>query len=365
MARDPKYDVLFEPIQIGPKTMKNRFYQIPHCNGFGSEKPLSQAYFRAMKAEGGYGACCTEYCSISPESDDTPPRLGAALGRRRHHATSRSCATCSTSTARSPASSCGTAGRTRRAWSRAACRAGRRRSRATSSTSRIRKEMDKDDIREVQQLYVDAAKRAREAGFDIVYVYGSHSYLPQQFLTPYYNKRTDEYGGSFENRARFWRETIEQVKEAVGDDYAIAVRMSTDMFMGEARHAARARLPAVRRARRRPGRRLGHQRLRHLGVGRGRDAVALLRVRAAMLPWQEAVKKVSKKPVARRRPLHEPGPDGRGDQRGHARHHRHLPARRSPIRSCRRRSRRAGSTTSASASAATSASRAGRSAARR
>ena len=95
-------------------------------------------------------------------------------------------------------------------------------------------EMDKDDIRDVQSIYVDAAKRARTAGFDIVYVYGSHSYLPQQFLTPYYNKRTDEYGGSLENRARFWRETIEQVKEAVGDDSAIAVRMSTDMFMGEA-----------------------------------------------------------------------------------------------------------------------------------
>ena len=57
-------------------------------------------------------------------------------------------------------------------------------------------EMDKDDIRDVQQIYVDAAKRARTAGFDIVYVYGSHSYLPQQFLTPFYNKRTDEYGGS-------------------------------------------------------------------------------------------------------------------------------------------------------------------------
>src|SRR2546423_6107560 len=94
--------------------------------------------------------------------------------------------------------------------------------------------MDKDDIRDVQQMYVDAAKRARTAGFDIVYVYGSHSYLPQQFLTPYYNHRTDEYGGTLENRARFWRETIEQVKEAVGDDCAIAVRISADMFIGEA-----------------------------------------------------------------------------------------------------------------------------------
>ena len=78
MARDPKHDILFEPIEIGPKTMKNRFYQIPHCNGFGSEKPLNQAHFRAMKAEGGYAAVCTEYCSIHPESDDTH-RVSARL----------------------------------------------------------------------------------------------------------------------------------------------------------------------------------------------------------------------------------------------------------------------------------------------
>src|SRR5260370_42612724 len=64
------------------------------------------------------------------------------------------------------------------------------------------KEMDKDDIREVQQMYVDAAIRARTAGFDIVYVYGSHSYLPQTFRPPYYNHRTDEYGGSPAHRPR-------------------------------------------------------------------------------------------------------------------------------------------------------------------
>ena len=71
MPRDPKHDVLFEPIRIGPKTMKNRFYQIPHCIGAGSEKPGTQAANRETKAEGGWGACCTEYCSIHPESDDT------------------------------------------------------------------------------------------------------------------------------------------------------------------------------------------------------------------------------------------------------------------------------------------------------
>ena len=73
-----------------------------------------------------------------------------------------------------------------------------------------------------------AAKLVRDAGIDIVYVYGGHSYLPLQFLSPFYNKRTDAYGGSLENRARFWLETLEAVREAVGDDCAIAVRFCVE-----------------------------------------------------------------------------------------------------------------------------------------
>ncbi|MGT2490668.1 oxidoreductase [Cupriavidus basilensis] len=94
------------------------------------------------------------------------------------------------------------------------------------------KEMDLRDIAQVQQYYVDAAYRARDAGFDIVYVYGAHSYLPLQFLSPYYNKRTDKYGGSLENRARFWLETLEKVRRAVGDDCAIATRFAVDSLYG-------------------------------------------------------------------------------------------------------------------------------------
>ena len=204
------------------------------------------------------------------------------------------------------------------------------------------------------------------AGFDIVYVYGAHSYLPQQFLTPYYNKRTDEYGGSFENRARFWRETIEMVKEAVGDDCAISVRFASTCFTGEAGDAARRRRrPAIHRARRPSRRPVGHQRLRHRRVGRGRDAVALPPARAAQLPWQAARQGMSQEAGPRRRPLHEPGHDGRGRSRAASSTSSAPRGRRSPTRSCRRRSTRAGSTTSASASAATSASRAGRSAGRR
>ena len=72
MARDPRHDVLFEPLRIGPKTLRNRFYQVPHCTGFGSEKPWSQARHRGVKAEGGWGAVNTEYCAITQESDETP-----------------------------------------------------------------------------------------------------------------------------------------------------------------------------------------------------------------------------------------------------------------------------------------------------
>jgi dimethylamine/trimethylamine dehydrogenase len=78
MPRDPRHDVLFEPIQIGPKTLRNRFYQVPHCIGAGSNLPGFQAAHRSMKAEGGWAAMNTEYCSIHPESDDTH-RLSARI----------------------------------------------------------------------------------------------------------------------------------------------------------------------------------------------------------------------------------------------------------------------------------------------
>ena len=75
MARDAKYDILFEPVRIGPKTMRNRFYQVPHCNGAGSIFPGTQAAFRGMKAEGGWAVVCTEQCAIDDENEITPNTL--------------------------------------------------------------------------------------------------------------------------------------------------------------------------------------------------------------------------------------------------------------------------------------------------
>jgi dimethylamine/trimethylamine dehydrogenase len=87
--------------------------------------------------------------------------------------------------------------------------------------------MDKKDIREVRRWQVAAAKRAKSAGFDIVYVYATHGYLLWDFLDSS-NQRSDEYGGSLGNRVRLLREMIEDTKEAVGDTCAVAVRFSAD-----------------------------------------------------------------------------------------------------------------------------------------
>jgi dimethylamine/trimethylamine dehydrogenase len=72
MARDPRYDILFEPVRIGPVTAKNRFYQVPHCNGMGHRLPRSTAAMRGVKAEGGWGVICTEECEIHPSGDVWP-----------------------------------------------------------------------------------------------------------------------------------------------------------------------------------------------------------------------------------------------------------------------------------------------------
>jgi dimethylamine/trimethylamine dehydrogenase len=231
MARNPRHDILFEPIKIGPKTLRNRFYQVPHCSGFGTTKPFSQARHRSVKAEGGWAACCTEYAPISADSDEAPlvsarfwdqgdadalsvmcrevHEHGSLAGIELHHS--------------------GVHGDRRESrWPAMAPSQIASDQLPPSVLPEAPKAMENDDIRRIQDEWAKAAVRARDAGFDIVYVYGGHSYLPMQFLSSFYNKRTDEYGGSFENRARFWLETLEAVRDAVGADCAIACRIAID-----------------------------------------------------------------------------------------------------------------------------------------
>ena len=90
------------------------------------------------------------------------------------------------------------------------------------------KAMELADIREVTDWWATSAEYSREAGFDGVEIHLAHSYLLHQFFSPLYNKREDDYGGSFENRARFAREVIAAVRERVGRDFVVGTRISLD-----------------------------------------------------------------------------------------------------------------------------------------
>lgn len=84
------------------------------------------------------------------------------------------------------------------------------------------------EIKAVQKKFVDAAVRCKKAGYDGVELHGAHSYLIGQFFSPYYNKRTDEYGGSFENRMRFVGEIIDGIRAALGRGFPLSVRINGD-----------------------------------------------------------------------------------------------------------------------------------------
>jgi 2,4-dienoyl-CoA reductase (NADPH2) len=98
-------------------------------------------------------------------------------------------------------------------------------------TGETPREMTRDDIEEVKEAYAQAARRAKEAGFDLIEILACTGYLISQFLSPVTNRRTDEYGGTIENRMRFGLEVIGKVRETVGDDMAVGVRIAGNDFM--------------------------------------------------------------------------------------------------------------------------------------
>ena len=232
MAQSSRYDILFEPVSIGPVTAKNRFYQVPHCCGMGHLRPQAHAAMRAIKAEGGWAVVSTEEAEIHPSSDLSPyseqriwderdiPALrlmtdavhehGALaaieLAHNGHHATNL--------------------------FSRIAPLAPSDMS-LNSVYPKQARAMSKSDIRDLRRWHRQAARRAKAAGFDIVYVYAGHGMtLAQHFLLPRFNTRTDEYGGSLENRVRLLRELLEETQEEIGDACAVAFRFAVDELRG-------------------------------------------------------------------------------------------------------------------------------------
>ncbi len=228
-----KFKILFDPVQIGPVTSPNRFYQVPHCNGLGYRMPKAHAAMRGMKAEGGWGVIATELVEIHHTTDmmpfaeqrlwddrDIPPLQMMTEAIHEHGALA----------------ACELHYSTYDSWnfySRAPALGLRSKGKSYYYPGQTRK-MDKEDIRNVRRWHRDAAIRAKKAGFDIVYCYAAHNLsLAMHFLLPRYNDRTDEYGGSLENRVRFLKELIEETKEAVGDKCGVAVRLAVDELLGK------------------------------------------------------------------------------------------------------------------------------------
>jgi dimethylamine/trimethylamine dehydrogenase len=232
MSRDPRYDVLFEPVQIGPVTAKNRFYQVPHCTGNGWLRPRMLAGLRRVKAEGGWGVVCTEYCSIHPSSDDLPYPSASLWDDTDIRANALMTDAVHEHGALAGAELWYGGSRTANMFSREIPMDVDSMPNTNGDPSQTRA-MDKADIRALRKWHRDAALRAKAAGFDIVYVYATHGYLLSHFLAAETNNRTDEYGGSLENRVRLVRELIEETKEAVGDTCAVAVRFSAEKGGGE------------------------------------------------------------------------------------------------------------------------------------
>jgi dimethylamine/trimethylamine dehydrogenase len=238
---DSRYQVLFEPVRIGPVVAKNRFYQVPHCTGMGWSYPRSLAELRGMKAEGGWGVVNTEYCSIHASADTRPANSSKLWDSDdiRAHALMVDKVRAHGALAGVELFYGGISDDNK--YSRQVAMDVHSFPTGASSPGVAQtRQMDKDDIRNLRRWHRDAALRAREAGFQVVYVYAAHGYLLNNFLDSSINQRSDEYGGSLENRTRLFREILQETKEAVGDTCAVAVRYAVDgagVFLDDRRSA--------------------------------------------------------------------------------------------------------------------------------
>ncbi len=233
MTRDPRYDILFEPVQIGPVTARNRFYQVPHCNGMGHQMPEAHATMREIKAQGGWAVVSTEECEIHPSGDVSPyvearlwddgdiPTLALMCEKvKAHGALSAVELTHNGYTASN-------------LYSREVALSPSHTPLKYGYPMQARA-MTLRDISNYRQWHKAAAIRAKRAGFDIIYVYAAHDLsLAMHFLQRRRNQRTDDYGGTLENRIRLLREVLQDTKDAVGDRCAVALRFATEEFLGE------------------------------------------------------------------------------------------------------------------------------------
>ncbi len=230
--REPRFDVLFEPVKIGPVTARNRFFQVPHCNGMGHRDPSAHAEMRGVKAEGGWAVVCTEEVEIHHNSEVTPyiegriwddadiPAHALLVDKVHEHGSLAGIELCHNgmvaSNRHTRLSPMGPSNLP-----------------VTGYDPVQARRMTTRDIADLRRWHRQATARSLQAGYDIVYVYAGHDLTTiQHFLSRRYNDRTDEYGGSLENRARLLREILEDTLEAVEGRAGVVCRIAVDEMIG-------------------------------------------------------------------------------------------------------------------------------------
>ena len=225
---DNKYQVLFEPIKIGPVIAKNRFYQVPHCNGGGYRDPSAAAEMRNIKSEGGWGVVFTEQVEMHHSSEITPYielrlwddrdiKIVSKMADKIHEYDTLAGIELTYPGINGP-----------NLYTKEVPMAATAGPILTFTSDPVNaREMDKEDIRNLRKWFRQAARRSKIAGFDIICLYGAHGFgAIQHFLSRSTNHRIDEYGGSLENRSRLMKELTEEVMDEVGDTMAVSIRLS-------------------------------------------------------------------------------------------------------------------------------------------
>ena len=234
-GRPPRFDVLLEPVQIGPVTARNRFFQVPHCNGMGYRDVSAHAGMREVKAEGGWAVVCTEQAEIHHSSEITPfielriwddrdvPAIARIADRIHEHGSLAGIELCYN----------GMNGPN--LYSRVAPMGPSHLPVASFTADPVQaRAMSLDDIADLRRWHRAAVRRSLRAGYDLVYVYSGHALGGiHHFLSRRYNDRSDAYGGSARNRMRLLREILEDTLEESGGEAAVACRITVDELLGD------------------------------------------------------------------------------------------------------------------------------------
>ncbi|MBL0952578.1 MAG: FAD-dependent oxidoreductase [Pseudomonas sp.] len=235
-----RYPSIFSPLKIGNITVRNRLMQTAHAKGFASAGGLTNdrdIHYQAERAKGGIGLIVTGARHTHPAS--TGPNRSLARGNRQEmiERDSEMVNAVHAFGARiiaqlihfGPQGRSGALDDYRVQWGPSTMK--------SPAYNEWAKEMTKAEMDEVSEHFALTALNAKAAGFDGVELHYSHGYLHQQFLSFVYNKRTDEYGGSLDNIVRFPIETMQRVRDAVGPDFVVGIRVSLDECTVDGMHA--------------------------------------------------------------------------------------------------------------------------------